>query len=209
MDIQARKTPREEYFALDLRSRHAQARGSGTGTDDQATRPQFPSGGSSPAPSSSFVAHLHQQHKTRALPIPGLLHEDDYPESMTRSSSTLSSSQGSHANSVDASPTNNTTLRSPGFDTAVYDPTSDSIHIMPHSRQSSLDVQFRDFKDRLSHVKSHQVQLLSLARPQSLNLPLRSRESCRELRSARNQEVDVPARACSVRSRNSCTKSFE
>lgn len=207
MEIQARKTPREEYYDLDHRSRHADAQGSGTGTEHQATRPQFPSGGSSSA-ASSFVKHL-QQNKSRAVPIPGL-HEVEYPESMTRSISTLSSSHGSsHPNSVDGSPTNTTSLRSPVFDTAVYDPTSDSIHIMPHSRQNSLDVQFQDFKDRINNVKSHKVKLLSLARPQSLNLPLRSRESCRELRSTRNQEVAIPARACSVKSINSCAKSFE
>lgn len=33
------------------------------------------------------------------------------------------------------------TSRSAGFDTALYDPSSDSVHILPHSRQRSTDSQ--------------------------------------------------------------------
>lgn len=209
METQARTTsPREEYDLHHRSPQHAGAQGRGIGSEAQATRPQFPSGGSSPAAAASFVKHL-QQNRSRAVQIPGLQQQQhevvEYPESMTRSVSTLSSP---HPNSsVDGSPTS--CSRSPEFDTAVYDPTSDSIHIMPHSRQNSLDAQFQDFKNRINNVKTHQVKMLSLARPQSLNLPLRTRESSRELRSAHNQEVDIPTRACSVKSRRSVAKSFE
>lgn len=208
-----RTTLREEYDLQQHRSEYARAQGSRTGSEDQATRPQFPAGGSSTAAASSFVKHLQQQqHKAGSRggvqQLPGLLQQHEvqveYPESMTRSVSTISSS---HPDSADGSPTS--TSRSPVFDTAVYDPTSDLVHIMPHSRQNSLDVQFQDFKDRINNVKTHRVKLLSLARPQSMNLPLRSRESSRELRGAHNQEVNIPARACSVNSRHSGTKSFE
>lgn len=197
MESQARTTLRKEYD-LHNRSRDAGAQSGGTG--HEATRPEIPSGRSSGA--SSFVKHL-QKNRSRAIQLPGL-QEVEYPESMTRSVSTLSSSD---RNSINGSPTS--TSRSPAFETAVYDPTSDLVHIMPHSRQNSLDAQFQDFKDRINNVKSQQAKLLSSVRPQSLNLPLRTRESCRELRNAHNQEVDLPARASSVRSRYSSAKSFE
>lgn len=198
METQARTTPREEY---DLHHRLQNGKAQGGGTSNQPTRPQISSGGS-PAASSSFVKHL-QQNRTRASQLPGL-QDIEYPESMTRSNSTISSS---HPSSVGGSPTS--ISQSPVFDTAVYDPTSDTVHIMPHSRQTSLDAQFQDFKDRINNVKSHQAKLLSSTRPQSLNLPLRTRESTRELRSAHDREVDVPARASSVKSRRSGPKSFE
>lgn len=87
---------------------------------------------------------------------------DDYPESMA-SDSTLSSRPASPAIS-------NT---SPVFGPAVYicdhDQFSDSMSIMSHSRQTSLDPQYYD------HAKAP-LSRLSSGRTQSLKLPLRVRQ---------------------------------
>lgn len=206
METKARISPRKRENSLRPHPHHAAVRTKSSGPDTEATRPPFSPGGSLSASSPSFVQHLQQQQrKPGAINLPGVQPEEadekdqaaGYPASMTRSLSTLSSSSHTHP-------------RSPVFDTAVYDPTSDSIHIMrPHSRQNSLDAQFQDFKDRINNVKSHRTKLISAVRPQSLNLPLRSHESSRELRSAHHRELDLPARACSVRSKHASVRSFE
>lgn len=100
----------------------------------------------------------------RRRPVP-----DDYPESMACSVSTLSSHPASPAMSD----------RSPLFDPAVYmgdhDQIPDSVDIMPHSRQTSLDSQSHDLTNRTFDAKVP-LSKLSLGRPHSLNLPLRTRK---------------------------------
>lgn len=62
------------------------------------------------------------------------------------------------------------------FNTALYDPSSDSIHIMPnthqHTRQTSLESQFREFKDRVNNTRSQHSDFSepTCKRPHSLNV---------------------------------------
>lgn len=135
-------------------------------------------------------------------------HHHGVPEPLTRSLS-------SHRNS----PTNTTKTRvnslTPVFDTALYDPTSDSIHIMPHSRDSSLDTQFRNFKKRVSIIKSQEPTPQHLQhpaeRPHSLNLPLRNLDESiqRNAIDDFSSEHNLPSRNASFRQGHSRGKSFE
>lgn len=82
---------------------------------------------------------------------------------------------------------------SPVFDIALYDPRSDSIHTMPGilSRESTLDAQLRDFKNKVIDVKSHRSAFLHSERPHSLNIPSKDLDG--------GYEAGLPNRACSVK----------
>ncbi|KUI69341.1 hypothetical protein VM1G_05066 [Cytospora mali] len=112
---------------------------------------------------SDFLSDMAvKDDRQRRLSIP-----KDYPESMAGSVSTLSSHPVSPA----------TSNKSPVFDPAVYvldhDQIPDSVDIMSHSRQTSVDSQYRDLKNRTINAKVS-LPKLSSGRPQSLNLPLRT-----------------------------------
>lgn len=67
----------------------------------------------------------------------------------------------------------------------LYDPTSDSVRIIPPSRRTPLVSQFRDFKDKINGVKhgvhAHRIAgLLSSERPDSQPLPLRAHDAGHE-----------------------------
>ncbi|PSR81543.1 hypothetical protein BD289DRAFT_438915 [Coniella lustricola] len=72
------------------------------------------------------------------------------------------------------------TSRSAGFNTALYDPSSDSVHILPHSRQRSADSQNQDSTIAVGNAKSSNrskfVYSPSACRS-SFDLPLRHQGS--------------------------------
>lgn len=77
------------------------------------------------------------------------------------------------------------TPRSPGADTwspVLYDPSSDSVRIIPPSRRTPLVSQFREFKDKINGVKNgvhaqRLAGLLSSEKPGHQPLPLRAHEA--------------------------------
>lgn len=91
----------------------------------------------------------------------------DHSASLTRSLTTSSSHRLTRRPSSLSS-------HSPVFNTALYDPSSDSIHIMPnthqHTRQTSLESQFREFKDRVNNTKPQHSDFPEPKRPHSLNI---------------------------------------
>lgn len=114
--------------------------------------------------SLSDTSMMDTEDTQRGWPV-----QDDYPESMAGSVSTLSSHPGSPA----------TSNRSPLFGPAMYmsdhNQISDTVDIMPHSRQTSFELQHHNLTD--SNIKTKaSLPTLSPGRPQSLNLPLRTRK---------------------------------
>lgn len=151
---------------------------------------------------------------------PALAHsrlmEEDYSISGSLPSSASSSSHPhthphTHTHTLSRS---TTSLRSPCaiFDTALYDPSSDSIHIMPHARgqSTSLESQFRDFKNKVnSALIPHETVYWDSKRPHSLNIPLTNRDSSQDTNSYAGHKERLPTRASSLRSGHISGKSFE
>lgn len=111
--------------------------------------------------------------------------------------------------SYPASPIKRPISRSPVFDTALYDPSSDSIHIMPHTNQTSLDSQLRDFKDKINNVKPYRSIYSYSERPQSISLPLRDHDTTQDTTNDQTRGKSLPARTSLCKFGHISGKSFE
>lgn len=129
---------------------------------------------------------------------------EDYSGSLARSGSLTTPSSHTLSRST-------TSLTSPCaiFDTALYDPSSDSIHIMPHFRQSTLESQFRDFKNKVNSANPQEAVFLDSKRPHSLNIPLTNRDTSQGANNETAYQARVPARASSLRLGHIDGKTFE
>lgn len=96
------------------------------------------------------------------------------------------------------------------FDTALYDPSSDSIHIMTDSdRQSTLEAQFREFKDSINKTISQRATTSDFERPHSLDIVPSRTDLSQEVHGEAFDEVRPLARASSVSVRQSKGRNFE
>lgn len=129
--------------------------------------------------------------------------DNSYPESMTCSVSTLSTHSESPAPSLDGS-------RSPVFDTADYsDPSFVSTDTMS-STEAVLGPQYQHNSEEPPKAKTTQPQLVA-GRPQSLGLPLRTRDEGTEpgTKKSLRRSTTHPVRASSVSVRQAAHRAFE
>lgn len=168
----------------DRRSPHVHARTPCSATL-AATRPQ-----------ASRDAPVAKKERPKFRPAP-----DDFSEFTNRSAVIRSSRPDADASGRAAT----ADLWSP----VLYDPSSDSVRIMPPSRPTPLGSQFREFKDRINEKTHKLAGLLSPDRSESLPLPLRVHETPAHNPAASASKTQLSAQCSSSRLGRADWKAFE